>query len=453
MYAVLDIEATGGQKGEEEIIEIAIYRFDGKEITDQFFSLVKADRNIDPYVQKLTGITPKLIRSAPKFHEIAKRVVEITSGTTLVGHNVDFDYRMLRQEFIKLGYKFQTQTIDTLPLSQDFFPEVNSYSLGKLCKELGIPVTNRHRASGDAKATLELFKILLQKDSVKDISKTQIESPIKSGRYSAHYDELPNTSGLVYFYDKNNEVIFISRSQNISLDVKKILTGKSQLKYQIQKTFHSIRFEETGSSLISEIKEIYELKKLKPVLNVSGKEIRFPNSICLYESNGYKLFSIEHSKRNCKKSILKFKRLSGAGKMLLNLTEEYRLCPKLNKISPPEADCFNYKMGLCNGACVGEEPFEKYNIRVDEILEKINLENKNFLILDRGRKLAEKSFIWIKNGYCKGYGYFEFHNQIEDEKTLTERMTAVDSNPVIDILIKNFLISDKNHDIFPLNSE
>ena len=75
MYAILDIEATGGKKGEEDIIEVAIYRFDGKKIVDQLISLVSPDRKIDAYVQKLTQITPKMVKSAPKFHEIAKRII------------------------------------------------------------------------------------------------------------------------------------------------------------------------------------------------------------------------------------------------------------------------------------------------------------------------------------------------------------------------------------------
>ena len=173
MYAILDIEATGGKKGEEDIIEVAIYRFDGKKITDQLISLVKPDRKIDAYVQKLTQITPKMVKTAPKFAELAKRIIEITDGAILVGHNVDFDYRMLKQEFKKFGYSYYRETIDTVPLSEKYFPEAASYSLGKLTKELGIPISDRHRAAGDARATLELFKLLLDKDYHKNIVKKE----------------------------------------------------------------------------------------------------------------------------------------------------------------------------------------------------------------------------------------------------------------------------------------
>jgi DNA polymerase-3 subunit epsilon len=88
MYVVLDVESTGGPIDKDAIIEIALYRFDGEKITDQLISLVHTDRPIQPFVQRMTGITPKMLRSAPRWQEIAKRVVEITEGAILVGHGV-----------------------------------------------------------------------------------------------------------------------------------------------------------------------------------------------------------------------------------------------------------------------------------------------------------------------------------------------------------------------------
>src|SRR5690606_26840362 len=214
MYAVLDIEATGGKRGEEDIIEIAIYKFDGETVVDQMISLVSPDRKIDPYVQKLTQITDKMVRTAPKFHELAKRIIEITERTILVGHNVDFDYRMIKQEFKKFGYTYYRETIDTVPLSEKYFPDASSYSLGKLSKELGIPVSDRHRAAGDARATLEIFKLLLDKDFRKDRSKNEPRSakPNPGGRFSEFYNEAPNGIGIFYVVDANKEGIYLSRA-------------------------------------------------------------------------------------------------------------------------------------------------------------------------------------------------------------------------------------------------
>ena len=164
MYAILDIETTGGKYNEEGITDIAIYQFNGHEITDQFISLINPERPIQEFVTKLTGINNKMLRNAPKFYEVAKRIVEITTDCIIVGHNAAFDYRILQTEFRRLGYDFVRTTLCTVELSERLIPNKESYSLGKLVRSLGIPVSDRHRASGDALATLKLFKYLLEKD-------------------------------------------------------------------------------------------------------------------------------------------------------------------------------------------------------------------------------------------------------------------------------------------------
>ena len=110
-----------------------------------------------------------MLRNAPKFYEIAKRIIEITGGTTLVAHNAEFDSRILTTEFKRLGFDYHKNTLCTVELSRKLIPDENSYSLGKLCKSLGIPMTDRHRANGDAIATVQLFKLLLEKDKEKEI--------------------------------------------------------------------------------------------------------------------------------------------------------------------------------------------------------------------------------------------------------------------------------------------
>ena len=170
MYAILDIETTGGKYDEEGITEIAIYKHDGEQITDQFSSLVNPQIEIQPFVQKLTGISSKMLRSAPKFYEIAKRIIEITENCIIVAHNSAFDYRMLQTEFRRLGYVFDRKSLCTVMLSKILLPEQPSYSLGKLVRNLGIPFSEQHRAQSDAKVTVKLFELLLEKDLKKNIS-------------------------------------------------------------------------------------------------------------------------------------------------------------------------------------------------------------------------------------------------------------------------------------------
>ena len=199
MYAILDIETTGGKYDEEGITEIAIYRHDGEQITDQFSSLVNPQIEIQPFVQKLTGISSKMLRNAPKFYEIAKRIIEITEGCIIVAHNSSFDYRILQTEFRRLGYSFERKSLCTVVLSKILLPEQPAYNLGKLVRNLGIPFSDQHRAQGDAIVTVKLFELLLEKDLKKKIFKTQVSSehPNKvPPKFLDVVDKLPSEMGV-----------------------------------------------------------------------------------------------------------------------------------------------------------------------------------------------------------------------------------------------------------------
>ena len=270
MYTIVDIESTGGKFNEESIIEVAAYKFDGTSIKDQFISLVNPQRDIHPYVEKLTGITSKIVKTAPKFHEIAKRVVEITSDSILVAHNAQFDYRILQLEFKRLGYDFSMKSLCTVILSQELLPDQESYKLGRLSRSLGIPLKDRHRASGDALATVELFKILLEKDIKQNIIKKSIvEFPGESmnSLFKDTIENLNNEVGVFYIYNKHKKLIYIDYSKDIKNKVVKLFTSKKFIPKYVQNNFKSIKVHKTGNISISVIKALNEIRSLKPKIN------------------------------------------------------------------------------------------------------------------------------------------------------------------------------------------
>ena len=270
MYTIVDLETTGGKFNEESIIEVAAYRFDGVAITDQFISLVNPLRDIHPYVEKLTGITSKMVKTAPKFHEVAKRIIEITSDSILVAHNAQFDYRILQLEFKRLGFEFSMKSLCTVILSQELLPEQESYKLGRLSRSLGIPLKDRHRASGDALATVELLKILIEKDINQNIIKKSIvEFPGESisSIFRKTIEDLENTIGVFYIYDKNRKLIYVDYSKDIKNKVIKLFTSKKFIPKYVQNNFKSIKVHKTGSIDIAILKAIQEIKSLKPKIN------------------------------------------------------------------------------------------------------------------------------------------------------------------------------------------
>jgi DNA polymerase-3 subunit epsilon len=249
MYAILDIETTGGKYDEEGITEIAIYRHDGETITDQFSSLVNPQIEIQPFVQKLTGISGKMLQNAPKFYEIAKRVVQITEDCVIVAHNAAFDYRILQTEFRRLGFTFERKSLCTVSLSQLLLPDQPAYSLGKLVRNLGIPFSDQHRAQGDAKVTVKLFELLLEKDLQKNILKAHISSehPNKvPPKFLEVIDGLPSEMGVYYIHNSKNEIIYIGKSNNVKKRILNHLTGKSKKARVIQNEIHKVTFALTG---------------------------------------------------------------------------------------------------------------------------------------------------------------------------------------------------------------
>ena len=256
MYSVIDIESNGAGFRKESIIEIAVFKYDGHQIVDQFISLVNPDAPITPFVQKLTNITPKMVLTAPKFHEIARRVVEITQNTTLVGHNIEFDYRMLRQEFRRLGYEFKINTLDTIPLAKKLIPMAESYSLGKLVKSLGIPLVDQHRASGDARATLELFKLLMIKDKNSEIIQQhhdELNAKTYPNKIRDLTQDLPGEKGILYFQDGKGKIIFSDFVTDLNKSAKSIFNANAKKWRAVQEKTERIHYEFTGNDLLAKL--------------------------------------------------------------------------------------------------------------------------------------------------------------------------------------------------------
>lgn len=270
MYAILDIETTGGKFNEEGITEIAIHKFDGRQVVDQFISLVNPERKIQEFVVKLTGINSKMLRNAPKFYEVAKRIIEITENCIIVAHNTSFDYRILRMEFNRLGYDYQRNTLCTVLLSKKLISEAPSHSLGKLCRFIGIPISDRHRANGDALATVQLFKLLLEKDVDKSIIQKSIKYAdnrhIKQ-RYLKILDKSPEKEGLFYAHSEQGAIIYIGRGKNIKKEINKLFLKKTPKGLRVIKKTYDITHQETGNLLFTRLKYYLDLVKLKPKYN------------------------------------------------------------------------------------------------------------------------------------------------------------------------------------------
>ena len=431
MYAILDIETTGGQFNEEGITEIAIYKFDGREVVDQFISLVNPEIPIQPFVVKLTGINNAMLRSAPKFFEVAKRIIEITSDCIIVAHNASFDYRILRTEFKRLGYDFQAKTLCTVELSKKLIPEQPSYSLGKLVRALGIPMADRHRASGDAMATTKLFKMLLEKDVEKQILNDFIKHEIQKGIAPKLLDiieKLPSKTGVYYIHNEKGNLIYIGKSRNIKKRINQHFTGTSTKSKKIQREVFTVTYEETGSELIALLKESEAIKINKPIFNRAQRKSIFEWALYTEkDNNGYLNLRLQKADGR-KKEITSFTTLQEGKNALFRITEKYQLCQKLTGLYQTNSECFQYKIKECDGACMGKITYKEYNIRVANFIADNSFENQNMILIDRGRTLNERAAILIENGIYRGYTFYELNYQLTNIDVLKTILIPMQHN-------------------------
>lgn len=446
MYAILDIETTGGKYNEEGITEIAIYRFDGHEIVDQFCSLINPERSIQPFVVNLTGINNNMLRNAPKFYEVAKRIVEITEDAIVVAHNAQFDNRILTTEFNRLGYNFDRETLCTVELSKKLIPNKDSYSLGKLTRSLGIPITDRHRAQGDALATVQLFKLLLARDSAKEIITNTVKKDPKRQLEPKLLDlieEAPSETGVYYMHRPDGSILYIGKSKNIKKRLTQHFTNDNRKSKKIQLEVSAVTYEKTGSELIALLKESEEIKKNKPLFNRALRKSLFNYQLSTFtDDNGYINLKIEKADSR-KKAITTFTNYQQAKAMLYRITESHQLCQKLTGLYETKSSCFLHSIKECFGACIEKEAPEIYNERVQQLIEKNSYNNRNMLIIDKGRTLDERSVVLIENGKYIGFGFYNLNFQVNNPEVLKSIINPMQNNRDAQHIIHSYLRKNK----------
>lgn len=404
-YAIVDIETTGTSYMHGKITEIAILIHDGQKIVDEFSSLINPEQKIPYWITQLTGINNRMVEHAPKFYEIAARIVEITEDCVFVAHNVSFDYNFIRQEFKSLGYDFQREKLCTVKLSRKLIPFKKSYSLGKLCQELNITNLHPHRALGDAKATATLFDLLLSIDpNPSEIPLQGLNSSLKP----EFIKSLPELPGVYYFLDDNQQIIYIGKSKNIRSRVIAHLTNcTTKRALEMKNKLASVDYELTGSELVALLLESHEIHKHKPLYNRAQRRALY--NYGLYhelDDVGYlRLHLTKIDDEDLAAPITTFDSFLSGKKFLFNLCEENRLCQKLCGLYETKSSCFQYKLHDCHGACIGEESQEDYNRRVQKVLNRFAYARPDFLIIEEGRSDDECAVVRVDNSRYIGFGF------------------------------------------------
>ena len=212
MYAIVDIETTGGYAAANGITEISIHVFDGNTVTEKFETLINPNQPIPYYITAMTGISDKMVANAPTFEDVAEKIYTILYDKIFIAHNVSFDYSFVKSHLKEAGFDLNSKKLCTVRLSRKIIPGLPSYSLGKLCQSLGITVNDRHRAGGDTTATVKVFQLLLENDKEQHIQKSlqrnSKEAILPPNVPKEHFEQLPYTPGVYYFHKEKGKVVY-----------------------------------------------------------------------------------------------------------------------------------------------------------------------------------------------------------------------------------------------------
>ena len=439
MYAIVDIETTGGYAAAHGITEISIHVFDGNQVVDKFETLVNPHQPIPRYIQALTGITDEMVAAAPAFEEVAQKVYHFLHDRIFVAHNVNFDYSFLKSHLLTYGYEYNAKRLCTVRLSRKIFPGLPSYSLGNLCNTLNIEMQNRHRAGGDAEATVKVFERLLQHDSqqyvLKSLQRSSKEQMLPPNVPKEHFDQLPYQPGVYYFHNEKGKIIYVGKAKNIRYRVNSHFSSdlETRQKQNFIRYTHAISFQTCGTELMACILESSEIKRLWPIFNYSQKRWEDVYGIHTYEDqNGYMRLAIEKNKKHLT-PVHHFHYLVDGHSILRKLINEFQLCPRLCFMQKDSEPCGEN----CLGACEQKETPQEYNERVKQAVRSIS-ERPSFAIVDKGLNGDDRSCILVLNGKLYGMGYIPRDIQIAESETLKEYLLPYKENSFIRNIVNGY---------------
>lgn len=454
MFAVVDIETTGGYADYHRITEIAIYHHDGKTITDFFYTLINPGRKIPPFITGLTGITAEMVEQAPPFEEVAEDILRLLDGRVFVAHNAHFDYSFLKKEFEAAGISWQAKKLCTVRLSRKLIPGLRSYSLGSLAEALGIPVYNRHRAGGDAEATAHIFTQLLQRDKEGYINhllkRNSGETILPPNLARWEFDRLPAATGIYYFLDKRKRIIYVGKALNIKKRVAGHFTGVARewSRSRIRNEIHHVAFELTGCEMIALIREAEEIRKHWPRYNQAQKYKAEEWGIYSYEDrNGYLRLVVTMVSRN-NSPLIRFSTKGDAWNFLWSMVAECKLCPRLAGLQD-HSPCSAYHSGNCNGACAGKEKPSSYNKRVSSMVESLHDQSAQVVLFTgKGRKPKERSVVLVNGERRIYYGFLPEGASLSQPGRIIKKLQEAADIPAVRQIANSYLVDSRDMEMF-----
>lgn len=444
MYAIVDIETTGGYAAAFGITEVAIFLHDGTRVVKHFETLINPHQLIPKYITALTGIDNDMVESAPDFEEVADTLFDLLNENIFVAHNVNFDYSFLKHHLKNVGYVLTAKKLCTVRLGRKVFPGLPSYSLGNLCRSLKLPIENRHRAGGDAKATVKLFECYLANGGDLHIElmlkKTSAEQWLPMHLGKEEILKLPLGPGVYYFHNAKNKVIYVGKAINIRKRVSSHFTHNDpdRKRQNFLRLITKVSCKECATELEAIVLESAEIKRLWPKYNYSQKQPTQKFALYMFEDNrGYLRLAIDKKKKNLP-HLYSFNLLHEGLVLLRKMIDEFELHDKL---------CFLDKTHFTEEEYAALEAPGDYNKKIALALSALNAQLPTFAVMDKGIKKEEQLCLLIEKGSFWGMGYLPASTAITSSDELKNYLNPYADNDTIRNSIYSFVMANPDKKI------
>ncbi|NER16709.1 exonuclease domain-containing protein [Spongiivirga citrea] len=444
MYCIVDIETTGNTLKGNKITEIAMFKHDGHKIVDEYTTLVNPKCDISSFITSLTGIDNNLVAKAPTFEEIAENVIEFSKDCIFVAHSVHFDYNVIKYELERLNIDFQRKKLCTVRLSRKLIPGYKSYSLGKLCTALDIPLSDRHRARGDAHATVLLFEKLINQPDADEVFASSVKGNSREATLppllpKSTLTKIPNSPGIYYFKNAEGTIIYVGKAKKLKNRVLQHFYDRSDKEVRMCREIAHIDFELAGSELLALLMESAEIKQRFPKYNSSQKHNAMRYGLFEYENrNGVKHLAFNNIKKVVN-PIMAYSTISQCRTQLQEICHQFQLCPRYCQLQENKGCGTHFFLNNCTGVCEGNEQAEDYNERVSNAISHLKAENQSYIIKEKGRNEQEQAFVCVEDGKYIGYGFVDQTTTIVSSFELTPFMTRQKDNEDVQRILRSYI--------------
>lgn len=429
MFAIVDVETTGGHAAQHGITEIAIVRHDGQKVVDHYHTLLNPQRLIPAKITALTGIDQSMVTAAPSFAEKAAEIAQWLEGAVFVAHNVNFDYSFVRSAFAGCGQTWQASRLCTVRYARALVPGLASYGLSSLCRHFVVRNEARHRALGDALATAEIFTMLQARDE-QDIWRGMARRQGGTLNLPAHlpaaqYEALPAEPGVYYFLDQQQQPLYIGMAQNLKKRVDTHFGSKPQSKrnQQFKREIHGLRFRKTGSELLARLLEDHEIRHYRPRYNRAQNK----------RARRFALYSFCDQQGRWRMALNEVLHQQGYLKSFSSLSQGQAYCEAMAtqyRLNPAYCGLYALREGLPS---VSDE---EHQAGFERFLADAGQNSGREIWPAAGRQAGEWGFVWLEEGCIKGIGFTERHPQSASEEELLHACIPLQNSPTIEAILQ-----------------